>query len=112
MATKKKASKFGAKAEFVRSTPRTMSAKDVVEAAKKKGIALTENYVYTVRSGSGASKTSKGKAGPKPGRKGKAASASLEMSPAEAQLRSAIADLGLVRASEILEGVKATIKGR
>jgi hypothetical protein len=112
MATKKKTAKFGAKAEFVRATPRTMSAKEVVEAAKKKGVQLTENYVYTVRSSSGTKKTAKGKPGPKPGRKGKSAVASLEMSPAEAQLRSAIADLGLVRASEILEGVKATIKGR
>lgn len=111
MAAKKKASKFGAKAEFVRATPKSLSAKEVVEAAKKKGITLTENYVYTVRSsGSKAkSKAGKGKPGPKPGRK---AAASNGMTPAEAQLRNAIADLGLVKASEILEAVKATIKGR
>jgi len=112
MAAKKKASKFGAKAEFVRSTARTMSAKDVVEAAKKKGITLTENYVYTVRSSGSKTKgkAAKGRPGPKPGRKGKPGSDG--MTPAEAQLRNAIADLGLVKASEILEAVKATIKGR
>jgi len=32
--------------------------------------------------------------------------------PAEAQLRNAIADLGLVRAGQILESVRATIRGR
>jgi hypothetical protein len=82
-----------------------------VEAAKKKGIRLTENYVYTIRS-SGSAKSGKGKPGPKPGRRGKSASASSGMTPAESQLRNAIADLGLVKASEILEAVKATIKGR
>jgi len=109
MAAKKKSSKFGAKAEFVRSTPRSMSAKEVVEAGKKKGIALSENYVYTVRSSSGSKKGSKGRPGPKPGSKGKALVSG--MSPAEIQLRSAIADLGLVTASAILESVKATIRG-
>lgn len=108
MAAKKKASTFGAKAEFVRATARSMSAKEVVEAAKKKGITLTENYVYTVRSS--GSKKKVGKPGPKPGSKGK--SSATGMTSAEAQLRDAIADLGLVKATEILQSVKATIKGR
>jgi len=112
MAAKKKTAKFGEKAAFVRGMPRETPAKEVVEAAKKKGIKLTENYVYTIRSANSGSKAKKaGKPGPKPGaRKGKAASGG--MTPAESQLRNAIADLGLVKATEILESVKATIRGR
>lgn len=110
MATKKKAStKFGAKAEFVRAVARDTPAKEVVAQAAKKGIKLTENYVYTIRSASsGAKKASKAKPGPKRGGKARVAG----MTSAEAQLRNAIADLGLVKATEILEAVKATIKGR
>jgi len=110
MAAKKKTkSAFGAKAAFVRSVPRETPAKEVVALGKKKGLTLTDAYVYSVRS-SGAPKGKKGKPGPKPGRKVKAGSDG--MTPAEAQLRNAIADLGLVKASEILEAVKSTIKGR
>jgi hypothetical protein len=110
MAAKKKAkSAFGAKAAFVRSVPREAPAKEVVALGKKKGLVLSENYVYTVRSSSGSPKAAKSRPGPKRGRK---AAASDGMTPAEAQLRNAIADLGLVRATEILEAVKATITGR
>lgn len=111
MAGKKKAkAKFGAKAEFVRSIARDTPAKEVVAQAAKKGIKLTENYVYTIRSASSVGKkAAKAKPGPKPGRKKASASG---MTKAEVMLRDAIADLGLVKASEILEAVKATIKGR
>lgn len=108
MAAKKKTkSAFGAKAAFVRGLPRETPAKEVVVQAAKKGLKLSENYVYTIRSS--GSKAKPGKRGPKPGRK---AIASAGMTPAEVQLRAAIADLGLVRATEILEGVKTTIRGR
>jgi len=100
--------KFGAKAEFVRAASKDIPAKDLVAAAQKKGIELTENYVYTIRSST--SKAARAKPGPKPGRK--AGVAPSVMSPAEIQLRDAIADLGLVKAAEILSSVKATIKGR
>jgi len=110
MAAKKKTkSAFGAKAAFVRGVPHETPAKEVVALAAKKGLKLSENYVYTIRS-SGSKSKKAGRPGPKPGRKGKAGSDG--MTPAEAQLRNAIADLGLVKASEILEAVKATIKGR
>jgi hypothetical protein len=112
MATKKKTkSTFGSKAAFVRSVPRATPAREVVAQAAKKGVQLTENYVYTIRSSSsGSSKPSKGKPGPKPGKRSKPSA--IGMTSAEAQLRDAIADLGLVKATEILESVKATIKGR
>jgi len=108
MTKKKTPAEFGAKAAFVRAAPKTLSAKQVVEAAKAKGMILTDSYVYTVRSGS--SKSKKGKPGPKPG-SGQPVQ-STTMTPAEAQLRNAIADLGLVRAGQILESVRATIRGR
>jgi hypothetical protein len=106
MAAKKSTkSAFGAKAAFVRGVARDVPAKDVVAQAAKKGLKLTENYVYTIRSASSASKAKKAA---KPGRK---LGASSGMSAAEAQLRDAIADLGLVTATRILESVRATIKG-
>ena len=50
-ASKKSAKKSGpSKAEFVRAQPRTMPAKDVVDKAKAEGIALTDSYVYKLRS--------------------------------------------------------------
>jgi hypothetical protein len=111
MATKKTVPKFGAKAEFVRALPRDLPAKEVVEAAKKKGLVIGENYVYTIRSAAATGeKGAKAKPGPKPGSKGAAGASG--MTPAEVQLRNAIADLGLVKAGEILASVTATIKGR
>lgn len=104
MAAKKKTKvKFGAKAEFVRGLARDTPAKEVVALAAKKGLKLSENYVYTIRS----SGSKKGKAKPSP----KGRSSAGGMSAAEAQLRDAIADLGLVTATRILESVRATIKG-
>lgn len=55
--------KFGAKADFVRKQPASMSAKEVVEAAKKAGLTMTENHVYNVRSAAkkgGPSRTTRG----------------------------------------------------
>jgi hypothetical protein len=50
-ASKKGAKKGGAsKAAFVRAQPRTMAAKDVVAKAKTEGMALTDSYVYKLRS--------------------------------------------------------------
>jgi hypothetical protein len=50
-ASKKSAKKSGpSKAEFVRAQPRSMPAKDVVDKAKAEGIALTDSYVYKLRS--------------------------------------------------------------
>ena len=40
---------FGSKAEFIRAQSSALSAKEVVEAAAKDGLTMTENHVYTVR---------------------------------------------------------------
>jgi hypothetical protein len=47
------------KAAFVRSLPPHMPAKDVIEQAKKRGLAITPAYVYVIRSNDGA-RTSNG----------------------------------------------------
>lgn len=44
-----KSSKSGTASDFVRSMPVTMSAKDVIAAAKAKGIRMSANLVYMVR---------------------------------------------------------------
>ena len=96
----------------MRAIPRETPAKEVVALGKKKGVTLSENYVYAIRSSSGAKAQTAGKSLPKARGKGhNGTAASNGMSAAEAQLRDAIADLGLVKAGEILAGVKATIRG-
>ncbi len=70
------------KADFVRSMPTDMSAKDVIAKGKEAGISLTEDAVYKTRSldkkrtkkkSSGKAKTGakKGAAASSPGRRGK-----------------------------------------
>jgi hypothetical protein len=122
MATKKKAAapkktpktgkaKFGAKAEFVRAQPASMSAKEVVEAARAKGILMTENHVYSVRSAgkkAGAKKTANGTSKKAATAKGAATPKSGGL---EAQLRSAIAELGLARARAIFSDVEKAFAG-
>lgn len=53
MAAKKKKTTtkpYGNKTKFVLGLPRELSAKQVVEEAKKQGIAITEAHVYKIRS--------------------------------------------------------------
>lgn len=46
------------KAAFVRSLPRTMSAKDVIAKGKAAGMSLSAAHVYAIRSGSKKSRKS------------------------------------------------------
>jgi hypothetical protein len=117
----KNSGKFGAKADFIRSQPASMSAKDVVEAAKKVGLKVTVNHVYNIRA---AEKKDSGYAmprsvaapstnSPSPSRRGRkpmahAMSASTAL---EAQLRRAIAEVGLQRAREIFDSVESVFVG-
>jgi hypothetical protein len=102
--------RFGAKSEFVRSLDRELSAAEVVALAEKKGMKLTPAFVYNIRS---AQSTRGQSRSPKAGRgnsKG-GAKAPLTGTP-EAQLRAAIAQIGLARARQILEEVEDTFAGR
>jgi len=120
-ASNKNSGKFGAKADFIRSQPASMSAKEVVEAARKVGLKVTVNHVYNIRA---AEKKEGGHAGPRstaalsanvaaPSRRGrKPASQGATASTAlEAQLRRAIAEVGLQRAREIFDSVESVFVG-
>ncbi len=117
----KNSGKFGAKAEYIRSQPASMSAKDVVEAAKKVGLKVTVNHVYNIRAAAkkegvfapprsvpapSTSQPSASRHGRKPASSVLTASAALE-----AQLRRAIAEVGLQRAREIFESVESVFVG-
>jgi hypothetical protein len=104
---------FGAKTAFIKSQPTSMTAKEVVAAAKSEGITLSENLVYAARAGTKKKgpKKAKGatnakKPGPKPEAAGPKAGGSLE-----ATLRNAIAELGLARARVVFEAVEKAFKG-
>jgi hypothetical protein len=99
--------RFGAKSEFVRSLDRALSAAEVVALGEKKGLRLTPAFVYNIRSADSTRAPARGsrKAGHSNGK------APLNGTP-EAQLRAAIAQIGLARARQILEEVEDTFAGR
>jgi hypothetical protein len=89
------------KSEFIRSMP-DAPAREVVEAGAKKGVKLSEKYVHVIRSADKArARVGKAVGGGKRGR-GRGAS-----SGSEAELRRAIAELGLTRARQVLGEVEA-----
>jgi hypothetical protein len=125
MAAKKSSSKnsgkFGAKADFIRSQPASMSAKDVVDAAKKVGLKVTVNHVYNIRAAGkkegafapprsvpapSANLSTASRRGRKPALPVPTVTAALE-----AQLRRAIAEVGLQRAREIFNSVESVFVG-
>jgi hypothetical protein len=101
--------RFGAKTEFVRSLDRSLSAAQVVALAEKKGLRLTPAFVYNIRSAE-ASRSPQARSA---GRASRRVSKDLPLSGSpEAQLRAAIAQIGLVRARQILDEVEETFAGR
>jgi hypothetical protein len=116
----KNSGKFGAKADFIRSQPASMSAKDVVDAARKVGLKVTVNHVYNIRAAEkkeGPHAAPRSAAAPSnlpsPSRRGrKSAAQAISASTAlEAQLRRAIAEVGLQRAREIFNSVESVFVG-
>lgn len=105
--------RFGAKSEFVRSLDRSLSAAEVVALGEKKGLKLTPAFVYNIRSADSRSDSPSRPHRGQSRRAGRsvALDAVLTGSP-EAQLRSAIAQIGLARARQILEEVEDTFAGR
>lgn len=98
--------RFGAKSEFVRSLDRGLSAAEVVALAEKKGLRLTPAFVYNIRSADARARQLRGKPGRRDG------AALLLSGTPEAQLRAAIAQIGLARARQILDEVEDTFAGR
>jgi hypothetical protein len=104
------------KAAFIRSMPASMSANDVVAAAAKRGMKLTANHVYAVRSTS------------KPGRPRKAAAKRVSAKPtgrgpgrpsaragSESTFRRLVLEMGIARAKilvgEVEEKLAALVAG-
>lgn len=96
--------KFGAKSDFVRALPRHIPAAEVVALAQLQGVKLSTAFIHNIRSNGKAKAMANGQQ-LKQKSQAKAASA-------EAVLRAAIAQVGLVRAREILDAVEATFAGR
>lgn len=104
--------RFGAKSEFVRSLDRSLSAAEVVALAEKKGLRLTAAFVYNIRSAE-ASRAPAPRGASKPSRRSaRIAKETLPNGSPEALLRAAIAQIGLVRARQILDEVEDTFAGR
>jgi hypothetical protein len=94
------------KTAFVLGLPADMPAKDVVVEATKKGIKLTDRYVYVIRSNANANARGGWKSRvTKRGRGRRGSSAGVE-----AELRRAIAELGLARAREVLAQVESAFR--
>lgn len=96
--------KFGAKSDFVRALPRHMPAAEVVALAQQQGVTLTTAFIHNIRSNGKA----KALADPQQLKR----KSQDKTANAEAVLRAAIAQVGLVKAREILEAVEATFAGR
>ncbi len=100
---------FGSKTAFIKSQPKSMTAKEVVAAAKAKGITLSENLVYSVKGAKKAGASKKGTVKAKPGPKPKAKVGSGDS--LEVTLRNAIAQIGLNRARQIFDEVERVFTG-
>ena len=104
---------FGSKAQFIRDQPEDMSARDVVDAAAKQGLKISVNHVYNLRAA--ADKTSARKhadAGTGAGTGAGGQKRSHAPAELERQLRATIAQIGLQRAREILDGVENAFRQR
>lgn len=105
--------KFGAKSEFIRSQPADMPAKQVVEAAKQAGLTLSENLVYATRADAKKKAVKGSSRSATPKRKpGRPRASSPKTNDLDAQLRSAIAEMGLARARQVFSEVEAAFAGR
>jgi hypothetical protein len=91
------------KTDFVRSMG-DAKASDIVAAAKKKGMTLSERYVYVIRSNDNA----RGRGGAAPKTRGRAGRRGR--GDAEAQLRQAIAEIGLSAARRVFDEVERAFR--
>ncbi len=108
----------GSASSFIREQPATMKASEVVAAAKAKGISLTAGLVYSVRQAAkkkaakARSEPTSGKRRGRPPAAAKVASKAVVVSAGgdrERQLVQLAVDLGLGRAIELIESVRARI---
>lgn len=97
--TSKPARKPQTKTSFVLALPKDMPAKDVVAKGKAAGVALTDGFVYAIRSS--AKRKAKGAGATRHGRIGNGHAVGSHT--AEELLKAAAAELGLSRAMSILQ---------
>lgn len=111
--TKAGKSEFGAKAEFIRSKPLGMPANQVVEEGAKQGLSMSANHVYAVRAEMRKKQKQSAKAATPspPAAPARAPATTTRPSNLEAQLRHAIAELGLARARAIFAEVEKAFVG-
>ncbi len=111
--SKTRKTEFGAKAEFVRAARLDTPAKRVVEEAAKQGLSMSENHVYAVRAEmrKKRSKRSTVRTPKSSVAVPKSPAPSPKSSGLEAQLRHAIAELGLARARAIFAEVEKAFAG-
>ncbi len=89
------------KRDFVLSFGSSTPAAEILAQAKARGLSLSKAYLYTIRS----NKAPKDKASPAP--RARAAKAGHDL---ESQLIDAALDLGLARATQILDRVRSKLK--
>lgn len=102
---------FGAKAEFIRSKPLGMPANQVVEEGAKQGLSMSANHVYAVRAETRKKQKQSAKAATPSAAPARAPATTTRPSNLEAQLRHAIAELGLARARAIFAEVEKAFVG-
>jgi hypothetical protein len=87
--------KFASASAFIRAMPRSVPAKSVVAAAAKYGFKISDQLVYNVRSQDAAK-------GRPAGRKRPSTVTRSDLTPGDAALIRAAAEVGLERARELL----------
>lgn len=111
-ASKKPTKAFGNKTRFVLELPQELSAAQVVEEARKNGIAIAENHVHNIRSiaRSRARKGSPRPTAPRVRSAASAASPSSSYAKHEALLIEAVVHVGLAKARDLLDRLRAQVK--
>ena len=94
------------KREFVLRFGPEVPASEILKKAKEAGLGLSKAYLYTIRS-SGGSSLKRGAAGAGRGAGGRSRGASSSL---EGQFIDAAIDMGLSKASELLERLRARLK--
>jgi hypothetical protein len=95
------------KREFVLSFGPDTPASEILKKAKDAGIGLSKAYLYTIRSSGGASQKRGGGGG---GGRGAGTRGRSSTSSLEAQFIDAAIDMGLAKASDLLERLRARLK--
>jgi hypothetical protein len=99
------------KSKFVRDLPKSLTAAEVVAAAKKEKINISEKYVYNIRT------KMKARGGKAPGKRGRPpkvssipgvnGSAPKHSRSTDTEFVGAVLDMGLERARQLLDAISA-----